>query len=144
LSKIYYKSRYTKGSKSLASEIENIFSEDANTCFTHLKYLELYFTKEKAVVEEPKKGFIGNFLDRFKDKEIPVEEKIIDNDVSSCKRYINNLKDGNYRFFVSNKETLEQIIKDYGTRLVQKDLKESDGGFIVTLKKSEPSHRMHG
>jgi hypothetical protein len=140
LTKIYYKSRYTKGSKELVDNIEKIFNEGENqfSSFTHLRYLELYFTKEKVVIEEPKKGFIGNFLDRFKDKEIPVEEKIIDDDVSSCKRYINNLKEGNYRFFVSNKETLDQIIKDYGTtRLVQKDLKETDSGFIVTIKMLE-------
>jgi hypothetical protein len=144
LSKIYCKSSYTKGSKQLVDNIEKVFSEVDNlsSSFTRLKYIELYFTKEKVVVEEPKKGFIGNFLDRFKDKEIPVEEKIIDDDVNSCKRYINSLEDGTYKFFVSNKETLDEIVRVYGTtRLVQKDLKEDDGGFIVTLKKlPEPSN----
>lgn len=143
LTKIYYKSRYTKGSKVLVDNIDKVFSASENqfTAFTHLKYLELYFTKEKVVVEEPKKGFIGNFLDRFKDKEIPVEEKIIDDDYQSCKRYIDRLDEGSYKFFVSNKETLDEIIRvydTYGTWLVQKDLKESDGGFIVTLKKLPP------
>ena len=143
LTKIYYKSRYTKGSKVLVDNIDKVFSASENqfTTFTHLKYLELYFTKEKVVVEEPKKGFIGNFLDRFKDKEIPVEEKIIDDDYQSCKRYIDRLDEGSYKFFVSNKETLDEIIRvydTYGTWLVQKDLKESDGGFIVTLKKLPP------
>ena len=143
LTKIYYKSRYTKGSKALVDNIDKVFSGSENqfTAFTHLKYLELYFTKEKVVVEEPKKGFIGTFLDRFKDKEIPVEEKIIDDDYQSCKRYIDRLDEGSYKFFVSNKETLDEIIRvydTYGTWLVQKDLKESDGGFIVTLKKLPP------
>lgn len=147
LSKIYYKSRYTKGSKALVDNIEKVFSEVDNlsSSFTHLKYLELYFTKEKVVVEEPKKGFIGNFLDRFKSKEIPVEEKIIDDDFTASKRYIDRLDEGTYRFFVSNKETLDQIIKQYdrsglGPSLIQKDLKESDGGFIVTLKKLHTSY----
>jgi len=143
LSKIYCKSPYTKGSKQLVDNIQKVFSEGENqfSSFTRLKYIELYFTKEKAVVEEPKKGFIGNFLDRFKDKEIPVEEKIIDDDYQSCKRYIDRLDDGDWKFFVSNKETLDEIIKVYGVRLVQKDLKESDGGFIATLKKlPEPSN----
>ena len=130
LTKIYYKPPFNKGRKAFSTDIEEVFSKN-----DVIQYLELYFTKEKVVVEEPKKGFIGNFLDRFKDKEIPVEEKIIDDDYQSCKRYIDRLDEGNYRFFVSNKETLDEIIRVYGVRLVQKDLKESDGGFIVTLKK---------
>lgn len=136
LTKIYYKPPFNKGHKVLSTDIEEVFSKN-----DVIKYLELYFTKEKVVVEEPKKGFIGNFLDRFKSKEIPVEEKIIDDDFTTSKRYIDRLSEGSYRFFVSNKETLDEIIKVYGTRLVQKDLKENDGGFVVTLKKlPEPSN----
>ena len=142
LTKIYYKPPFNKGHKVFSTDIEEVFSKN-----DVIKYLELYFTKEK-VVKEPKKGIIGNFLDKFKSKEITVEEKIIDDNYQSCKRYIDNLSDGNYRFFVSNKETLDEIIKQYdkqydrsGSSLIQKDLKESDGGFIVTLKKlPDPSN----
>ena len=143
LTKIYYKPPFNKGHKTFSTDIEEVFSKN-----DVIKYLELYFTKEK-VVKEPKKGIIGTFLDKFKSKEITVEEKIIDDNYQSCKRYIDNLSDGNYRFFVSNKETLDEIIKQYdwifqtglGPSLILKDLKESDGGFIVTLKKlPDPSN----
>lgn len=147
LSKIYYKTRYSKGGKQLVDNIEDVFSEGDNMfgSFTHLKYLELYFTKENVEVESPKKGFIGNFLDRFKSKEVPVEEKIIDDNYQSCKRYIDNLKKGNYRFFVSNKETLDEIIRQYdrsglGPSLILKDLKESDGGFMARIQKLHTSY----